>query len=620
MPPVLAIANRAEIAVRIACTAKRLGWQPVVLLGDPDLDSFAAREIRRVEPLGPAGSELDVEAVVAAAVRAGATALHPGYGFLSERPELSRRCLEAGITFVGPSPQTLEMAGDKLATRAAAERVDTPVLPASEALTLADQHVWETAAAEIGYPVIAKVVNAGGGRGLRVVREADELPRAINSALNEAGGSGSEARLYLERYVEGARHVEVQVAGDTTDAVALGDRDCSLQRRHQKVIEEAPAPGLRDDERETLWTHAVRLAREIGLRGLATVEFLHAADGAFYFLEINPRLQVEHTVTEEVTGLDLVAVQLELATGGALPKPRPARGHAIQARLYAEDPFQSFLPSPGTFTRLVYPELARLRIDGGYEAGDEFPSHYDPLIAKLIARGAEREAAIAQLVEGLSQLIVTGVATNRPWLIALLTDPDFRANSHTLATADTVKVEPTPPSPDELRSVAAIELSGRQAEAAWGLSGPFRIVQPATMVFHGSDAGDWQTTLTLDNDLPDAPHVAIHQTGAAVELVSPTGRWLVNIGPLPRDSDAQRQQDGVLRSPMPGKVLQINAAAGQAVDAGEVVAVLEAMKIEITLAAPFAGQVAEIHTAAGELVASRQPIVTITPDNEKANT
>lgn len=619
MQPVLAIANRAEIAVRIARTARRLGWQPVVLLGDPDLGSYAAREISLVEPLGPAGRELDVEQVVAAAQRAGATALHPGYGFLSERPELSRRCAEVGISFVGPSPETLEMAGDKLATRAAAVRAGAPILPASAALTIDDRHVWADAAAEIGYPVIAKVVNAGGGRGLRVVREPGELPRAINSALNEAGGSGSEARLYLERYVEGARHVEVQVVGDGVDAVALGDRDCSLQRRHQKVIEEAPAPGLSDAERAELWAHAVLLAREIGLRSLATVEFLHAADGAFYFLEINPRLQVEHTVTEQVTGLDLVAIQLTLITGGSLPEPVTSHGHAIQARLYAEDPFQNFLPSPGRFTTLHYPRLPELRIDYGYETGDEFPSHYDPLIAKLISHGVDRTTAIADLHAGLSELAATGVATNRPWLLALIDDPAFRENRHSLLTAEVVKVEPRPPSAAEVRAVVAQLERPSAGGNAWDALGPFRIVQPATIALHGQEFGGWQLTVALDAAAEADPFTLAVPAQASWELVSPGGRWLVETGPLPQRDDAQRRLDGVLRAPMPGKVLSVNAQAGQLVAEGDVVAVLEAMKIEITLAAPFAGQVSEVHVAAGALVGSRQPVVTILPEAAEFN-
>jgi acetyl/propionyl-CoA carboxylase alpha subunit len=382
------------------------------------------------------------------------------------------------------------------------------------------------------------------------------------------------------------------------------------------VIEEAPAPGLSDDERATLWLHATRLAREISLRGLATVEFLHAAGGAFYFLEINPRLQVEHTVTEEVTGLDLVAIQLELAMGGALPESRPARGHAIQARLYAEDPFQSFLPSPGHFSALDYPKLPRLRIDYGYVASDEFPSHYDPLIAKLIASGPDRDAAIEHVVEGLSQLVVTGVASNRPWVIALLNDPSFRTNRHTLATADAVKVELHAPTPSELRVVAKQVPTEPSPAEAWQASGPFRIVQPATMAFHGSEAGGWQATVALDGDLSYAPYVYVHRSGDKFELVSPDGRWLVTPGPFLRGNDEQRLQDGTLRSPMPGKVLQVSVGVGHVVAEGEVVAVLEAMKIEITLAAPFAGRVAEVHTTAGELVGSRQPIVTITSDSE----
>ena len=621
--PILAIANRAEIAVRIAATAWELGWTPVALLGEPDWDGYAAREIGRLIRL-EGGAELDPQAVVRAALDAGATALHPGYGFLSERPALSRACASAGITFVGPSPETLELAGDKVRTREIAERQGIPVVPASPKLDVDDRESWLRAAAEIGYPVMAKVAGAGGGRGLRVARDEGELTGAVQSALNEAGGSGAAEEIFLERYLEGARHVEVQVAGDGQAAMVLGDRDCSLQRRHQKVIEEAPAPGLDDDLREAIHAAAAKMAEGIGLLNLATIEFLLDRDGRFYFMEINPRLQVEHTVTEEVTGLDLVALQLFLALGSPLPEPVAARGHAIQARLYAEDPFQQFLPSPGRILALDFTgELdiapARLRVDRGYEAGDTVPGAYDPLIAKIIVSERDRETAISGLVEALERARVAGVATNRPWLLAALAEgSDFRRNEHDLTTAGTIQLEARPPDDADLAPLAAhivAERAAAQPGSAWSLAGPYRAVTPATLTFHGDEGSGWQRTIQFSGEArPDERTIV--GVGAGWELVSARGRWLVKPGPAPSTSSGSATLDGQVRAPMPGKVLDIVVEPGQEVAADEVVAVLEAMKIEISLTAPFAGTVGAISADPGDLVGLRQVIVTIEPHAE----
>lgn len=618
--PVLAIANRAEIAVRIARTARELGWQPVVLLGEPDWDGYAAREIGDVVQL-ESGGELDVRAVVEAAVGAGATALHPGYGFLSERAELSRRCAEAGITFVGPGPKTLEMAGDKIATRQIAEKHGVPVLTGSPALDLDDTDGWLAAAEGIGYPVIAKVAGAGGGRGLRVARSPDELVGAVWSALNEAGGSGASPEIFLEHYLVGARHVEGQVAGDGVNAVVLGDRDCSLQRRHQKVVEEAPAPGLSDELRLAIHDAARTMAEGIELLNLATVEFL-VSGGRYFFLEINPRLQVEHTVTEEVTGMDLVALQLDLASGGELPEPVRPDGHAIQARLYAEDPFQQFLPSPGRIRTLDFPPPhaitgASLRVDVGYEAGDTVPGAYDPMAAKVIVHGAGREAAVRGLAAALREMRVAGIATNRPWLLAALADGSpFQTNDHDLTTAAGIQFEPGPPPDDALLDLARwFQLDDAPWSSAWDAAGPFRIVSPATVTFHGDEAGGWQRTIRLstnpERSASDNPLVVPLDKGW--EVVTPEGRWLVSSGSAPPSARAGAATDGDVRAPMPGKLLQLPVEPGQQVDEDEVVVVMEAMKIEMTLAAPFAGVVTAVSASPGDLVGLRQVIVSIEP-------
>lgn len=622
--PVLAIANRAEIAVRIARTARAHGWMPVVLLGEPDWESYPAREIGNVVRLA-SGGEFDIAAVIEAAHAAGATALHPGYGFLSERSELSRACADAGITFIGPGPETLALAGDKIATRDIAVQHGVPVVPGSEALDLDDTGSWQTVAGSIGYPVIAKVAGAGGGRGLRVARRPDELTAAIQSALNEAGGSGAAAELFLEHYLEGARHVEIQVAGDGKRAVVLGDRDCSLQRRHQKVVEEAPAPGLPDDLRQQIHDAARTLAEGIELLNLATVEFLVGGDGRFFFMEINPRLQVEHTVTEEVTGLDLVALQFELAEGGSLPEPVKPGGHAIQARLYAEDPFQQFLPSPGLIRALDFPTSsghpgASLRIDAGYETGDSVPGAYDPMIAKVIVHAPDRERAIAALESSLAGLHVAGIATNRPWLMAALDEGGaFRTNDHDLTTAGTITLDFAPPPDSVLATI--IERSVPYGSTAWESSGPFRIVSPATATFHGADASGWQQTVVLDSGNVEVhdPEPLVVPVDGGWEIVTTAGRWLVEPGPLPSAS-ATAAGDGEIRAPMPGTVLQVLVEAGQQVAADEVVAVLEAMKIEMSLAAPFTGTVSAVAVSAGDLVGLRQVIVSIEPDTDGGDT
>ena len=621
--PILAIANRAEIAVRIARTARVRGWKPVALLGEPDWEGYAAREIGDVVRLG-AGGERDVDAVVSAARLAGASALHPGYGFLSERAGLSRACADARITFIGPRPETLELAGDKIASRQIAIQRGVPVVPGSEALDLKAPDLWAEIAEGIGYPVIAKVAGAGGGRGLRVARTPDELPGAIQSALNEAGGSGAALELFLEQYLEGARHVEVQVAGDGERAVVLGDRDCSLQRRHQKVVEEAPAPGMPDSLRRKIHEAARTMAEGISLLNLATVEFLLGSDERFYFMEINPRLQVEHTVTEEVTGLDLVALQIDLAQGGDLPEGVSSSGHAIQARLYAEDPFQQFLPSPGKISQLSFPlstdqTETLLRVDAGYAAGDSVPGAYDPMVAKIIVHGPDRVRAIDGLVSALMKMDAAGIATNRTWLLAAIDEDSlFRSNEHDLTTAGEIVLAPAPPSDDNLQAlVAATKMRETPGATAWDLNGAFRLVSPATATFHGDEGEGWQKTVSLSLSHPDEGNnePLIMDLESGWEMVTPEGRWIVQPGPKP-SAGQTAVGDGEIRAPMPGTVLQISAEPGQQVDEDEIVAVMEAMKIEISLAAPFAGRVVAVSAAPGELVGLRQVIVTIEPTVE----
>jgi acetyl-CoA carboxylase biotin carboxylase subunit len=424
------VANRGEIAARVIRTCQRLGIQSVLAVSDADQDSLPARQADatvRIGPAAAAASYLNVAAVVRAAVAAGVDAIHPGYGFLSENPRLARACEAAGIVFIGPSAEVLEAAGDKLAAREHAVAAGLPVLPGGQADGADDTAL----AGRIGFPVLVKAAGGGGGRGLRVVRDPGQLERAIAMGSAEAEAAFGDPRVYLERYVPVARHVEVQLLGDGETVIHLGDRDCSVQRRYQKIIEEAPAPGLGSQLREGLRAAAVTLGRQLKYQGVGTVEFLVDADaGVFYFLEVNARIQVEHPVTEAVTGLDLVAEQIAVAEGrGVRLRQDDVRlgGHAIECRINAEDPADGFLPSPGTVSRAVFPAGSGIRVDTHVQAGSAVPAQYDSLLAKLVAFGTDREEALARLRGALGRCEIGGVATNVTMLAELTADGEFAA-------------------------------------------------------------------------------------------------------------------------------------------------------------------------------------------------
>jgi len=421
------VANRGEIAARVMRTCRRLGVETVLTVSDADAGSLPARladATIRIGPAAAAASYLDVDAVVGAALAAGADAVHPGYGFLSENARLALACAAAGVVFIGPAVETLEATGDKLAAREHAIAAGLPVVPGGD---VTDGAGATGLAARIGFPVLVKAAGGGGGRGLRVVREPAELDHAVAVASAEAAAAFGDPRVYLERYVSPGRHVEVQLLGDGERVIHLGDRDCSVQRRYQKLIEEAPAPLLSGALRDGLRGAAVALGRRLGYRGAGTVEFfVDTANEAFYFLEVNARIQVEHPVTEAITGLDLVAEQIAIAEG------RPLRlaqgdvtftGHAIECRVNAEDPGNGFMPSPGTVTNAVFP--AGVRVDTHVQAGSTVPPNYDSLLAKVIAHGDERDAALARLRAALDQCEIGGVTTNLRMHQALLADAEF---------------------------------------------------------------------------------------------------------------------------------------------------------------------------------------------------
>jgi acetyl-CoA carboxylase biotin carboxylase subunit len=427
----LLIANRGEIAARVIGTCSRLGIESVLAASDADLDSLPARLADRVVRLGPApasASYLDPAAVVRAARSVAADAVHPGYGFLSENPALARACAAAGIVFVGPTPESLEAVGDKLRARAHALAAGLPVVPGGEAADLAGA---EAVAAEVGYPLLVKAVGGGGGRGMKLVTGPADLAATLDLATSEAAAAFGDPRVYLERFVASGRHVEVQVLGDGARAVALGDRDCSVQRRYQKLFEEAPAPLVSDRLRGDMAAAALALAKHLGYRGLGTVELLVDRErDTFYFLEMNARIQVEHPVTEMITGLDLVAEQLAVAEGLPLRLRQEdvvLTGHAVECRINAEDWAHDFRPSPGRIDRVVLPVGDGIRVDTHVQGGSVVPPYYDSLLGKLIVHGVDRADALARARAALNLLRIDGVTTTVTVHQALLADPEFQA-------------------------------------------------------------------------------------------------------------------------------------------------------------------------------------------------
>jgi acetyl-CoA carboxylase biotin carboxylase subunit len=427
------IANRGEIAVRIVRALRELGIRAAAVYSDADRDSLAvlmADEAYRIGPAPASESYLKLDALVELAVEIGADAIHPGYGFLSERAEFSARCRERGIVFIGPSPEAIQAMGSKVEARRRMIAAGVPVVPGSDG-SLRDFEAARSAARQIDFPVILKASAGGGGKGMRIVRAESELAEAYRLARAEAGASFGDDAIFLEKFVERPRHVEIQIVGDLYGkVVSLGERECSLQRRHQKVVEEAPSTVVTPELRRRMGEAAVAAARAVGYSNAGTCEFLLAADGSFYFLEMNTRIQVEHPVTEAVTGLDLVVTQIEIAQGKPLGPEFDAvepNGHAIELRLYAEDPYRKFAPSPGRIAWLRLPQGPGIRNDAGVYGGSEISIHYDPMIAKLIAWGRDREEALRRLGRALAELRVEGIRTNIPLFEALLADDDFRA-------------------------------------------------------------------------------------------------------------------------------------------------------------------------------------------------
>jgi acetyl-CoA carboxylase biotin carboxylase subunit len=436
------IANRGEIAVRILRGLREIGIRSAVLYSEPDRLGLPVLLADEAYPIGPAPSResyLRGEAIVQLAKEIGADAIHPGYGFLSERASFARQCRDAGVIFIGPSPEAIDAMGSKVESRRLMMAAGVPVVPGGKD-PLPDLEAAEAAAESIGYPVMLKAAAGGGGKGMRMIPSAAEMASSYRAARSEAAASFGDDSVYLEKYIVEPRHVEIQVMGDLHGkVVSLGERECSLQRRHQKVVEEAPSPVVSPDLRRRMGEAAVKAAAAVGYSNAGTCEFLLAKDGSFYFLEMNTRLQVEHPVTELVTGIDLVQAQVRVAEGEPLGPEFDniePHGHAVEVRLYAEDPFQRFAPSPGKIEILRWPDGPGVRVDSGVYEGSEISIHYDPMVAKLIVWAADREKALNRLERALSELRVEGIRTTAPLFQALLADPDFRSGNLDISMLD----------------------------------------------------------------------------------------------------------------------------------------------------------------------------------------
>jgi 3-methylcrotonyl-CoA carboxylase alpha subunit len=621
----LLIANRGEIARRIIRTARRMGIETVAVFSDADARAAHVREADRAVRLGPAPaaeSYLRGDLVIAAAHAAGADAIHPGYGFLSENAGFARAVLEAGLTWVGPPPAAIEAMGRKDAAKRIMKEAGVPVTPGYQGEDQGFARL-EHAARAIGFPLLIKAVAGGGGKGMRRVDAPAELAEALVAAQREAERAFGDGRVLLEKYIARARHVEVQLFADSHGhAIHLFERDCSLQRRHQKVIEEAPAPGLSDGLRERLGAAAVTAALAIGYQGAGTVEFIldldaadEAGDPRFYFMEMNTRLQVEHPVTELVTGQDLVEWQIRVARGEPLPLAQAAvglTGHAVEARLYAEDAEGGFLPSTGRLDRLAFPEAPGIRVDAGVEEGEEVTPHYDPMIAKIIAHGPNRAAAIARLVAALDATVAEGPRTNRAFLARLAAHPAFGAGEvHTgfIAEHAASLVPPAGAAPPWALAAAARALAAASPPAGpFARFGPFRLNLPATQpveLFEG------EVVYRLDAcALPaDAPPGAVALVlGDRVE-VRHAGQTHAFARKAERSGAVAAGGDGRLTAPMPGRVLQLLAREGQRVAAGERLLVLEAMKMEHRIAAPVDGVIARVAVREGDQVQEGAPLI-----------
>jgi len=658
------IANRGEIARRVMSTAKALGMRTIAVYSEADADALHVAEADQAFLLGPApASESYLKAVkiLEIARRAGAECIHPGYGFLSENADFAEACEKSGITFVGPSAEAIRAMGLKDAAKRLMEKAGVPVVPGYHG-DKQDAAFLEKEAGKIGYPVLIKAVAGGGGKGMRRVDSAKDFKAALEGAIREGEKSFGDGRVLIEKYIEKPRHIEIQIFADSHgNAVFLFERDCSLQRRHQKVVEEAPAPGMPFEMREAMGAAAVAAAKAVNYRGAGTVEFIvDASKGlsadAFWFMEMNTRLQVEHPVTEEITGQDLVEWQFKVAAGDELPLDQHElfiNGHAVEVRLYAENPAKKFLPSTGTLQRLKFPaEDGHIRIETGVAEGDAISIYYDPMIAKLVAWDSTRERAINRLESALRKLEVAGVTTNAAFLAECVDHKAFRVGDVDTGFIDMYLSELVPqdavPEPLDQALAAIAVLCRRQGEAEeraaastepaspWDALDGFRVggVSEERIAFTG-DHGFEVRVRYADGD------VTLHLGGQAFEVegeLSEEGLsavidgthhtagvlWMADRLVLMHDGRtfelplenplaaemADETGSGGLAAPMPGKIVSVLAKAGEKVKRGQPIVVLEAMKMEHTLAAPADTEIEAVNVVAGDQVAEGAAVVT----------
>ena len=628
----LLVTNRGEIACRVMATASKLGIGTVSVYSDADARARhveMADESVWIGAAAPAESYLRGDRIIEAALATGAGAIHPGYGFLSENPDFVEAVEAAGLIFVGPSAEAIRAMGLKDAAKALMEEAGVPVVTGYHGAGQAPDRLREEAA-RIGYPVLIKAVAGGGGKGMRRVARPDDFVEALSGAQAEARTAFGNDAVLIEKFVEKPRHIEVQVFGDGTKAVHLFERDCSLQRRHQKVIEEAPAPGMSEEMRAAMGEAGVRAAEAVGYKGAGTVEFIvDASDGLrpdrFWFMEMNTRLQVEHPVTEAITGVDLVEWQLRVAAGEPLPMAQDQisiRGHAIEARLYAEDADAGFLPATGRLEHLVFP--GRARIDSGVRQGDTITPHYDPIIAKVTVHGADRSAALASMARALDGTQVAGTVTNRGFLRRLIDHPNFvSADLDTgIIDRDLEALTRQDDLSDEvlaLAAVAALDLSQDRMSgfSLWTLLrhqvtlGDNRVEVWPTSGGASVRVGERELVLTLEDDgwRVDGRKTALEpvRLSSSVAVFGPGGAEFQLSDPV--DTGAGGEAAGAVEAPMPGKVTAVLVAAGEAIEKGQRLAVLEAMKMEHALTAPRDGIIAEVLATEGDQVEAGAALV-----------
>jgi 3-methylcrotonyl-CoA carboxylase alpha subunit len=649
------IANRGEIACRVAATARRLGIKTVAVYSEADANAKHVAVCDEAVLIGPAAAKesyLRGDKIIAVAKATGAQAIHPGYGFLSENAEFADACAEAGLVFIGPPASAMRAMGSKSAAKQLMEKANVPLVPGYHG-EQQDADFLHGEADRIGYPVLLKASAGGGGKGMRVVENSAQFKDALASCKREAISSFGDDKVLAEKYLQRPRHIEIQVFADTLgNCIYLFERDCSVQRRHQKVLEEAPAPGMPAERRAAMGEAAVAAARAVGYVGAGTVEFIANQDGSFYFMEMNTRLQVEHPVTEMITGTDLVEWQLRVAAGEPLPKQQhelSINGHAIEARIYAENPEKGFLPSIGTLRHLGTPAavpfgLGDVRIDSGVREGDAISPFYDPMIAKLIVHGADRKQALARMAQALEQYHVVGLSTNIAFLKRLIEGQAF-AN----ADLDTGLIErnhgtlfpAAQPAPATALALAASALLGSENSGAtdpWGQTSGWRMNQSyARQLAFSDEHASYDSYVSYrregwlfsaSNEAPQPLSVTARDGSAySIQLGGHSAR-----GTVLRDGDVfhvfsngahyqltwndpmahageAEAEDGRLTAPMPGKVVAVLASKGQEVKKGEALVIMEAMKMEHTIAAPHDGVVDDILYGVGDQVADGAPLL-----------